>query len=259
MRFACLGSGSKGNAWLVESGKTRVMLDCGFGLSDTARRLARLGLVPEDVSALVLTHEHSDHVRGALPFSRRHGCPVWMSHGTRAVLAAQGDLPADACRVINGHDAFAVGDLSLQAFPVPHDAREPVQYVVTDGAVRWGLLTDLGHVTAHVQASLAGCHALALECNHDTAMLQAGRYPPALKKRILGNYGHLDNSAAATLLGTLVQAEGTPKWTHIVAAHLSEENNSPDLARQALAAAMGCEERWIGVADQETGLDWRAI
>jgi phosphoribosyl 1,2-cyclic phosphodiesterase len=140
-------------------------------------------------------------------------------------------------------------------FPVPHDAREPVQFVVSDGRVQFGLLTDAGHVTDCMQARLDGCHALALECNHDIDTLRRGSYPPALKERILGRYGHLDNEAAAGLLGRLDGA----RLQHVVAAHLSEENNTPGLARGALARALGCGPEWIGVADQTVGLEWRDI
>jgi phosphoribosyl 1,2-cyclic phosphodiesterase len=254
VRFACLGSGSKGNAWLVESGATRVMLDCGFGLRDMTMRLARLSLTPGDISALVLTHEHGDHVRGAVPFARKTGCPVWLSHGSAASLA--GDAPDGVdWRPVDSHAEFAVGALRLRAFPVPHDAREPVQYVVDDGDRRWGLLTDAGHVTTHMTAMLDGCDALALECNHDLDRLRAGGYPAALKARILGRYGHLDNGAAAALLSGV----GQSRLQHVVAAHLSEDNNTPELARAALAQALGCQPEWVGVADQSAGLDWREI
>ena len=148
-----------------------------------------------------------------------------------------------------------MGELEFQPFPVPHDAREPVQYVVSDGARRWGLLTDAGHVTGHMISVLEDCHALTLECNHDVDRLRRGSYPARLKARILGRYGHLDNGAAAQLLGRL----STAGLQHIVAAHLSEENNTPELARAALAGALGCEPEWIGVASQSEGLGWRTI
>lgn len=255
MRFACLGSGSKGNAWLIESGATRVMLDCGFGIRDMTARLGGLGLTPADVDAVVLTHEHSDHVRGAWPFARKAGCPVWATHGCAAMLDAEGALARRDLRHVDGHAVFAIGDLEFRPFPVPHDAREPVQYVVGDGARRWGLLTDAGHVTEHMRAMLDGCDAIVLECNHDIDRLRAGGYPAALKARILGRYGHLDNGAAATLLAGIAQ----DRLQHVVAAHLSEENNTPDLARQALASVLGCGTDWVGVADQGAGLGWREI
>lgn len=254
MRFACLGSGSKGNAWLVRAAGATVMLDCGFGPRETLRRLARFELRPEDIDAVLLTHEHSDHMRGAAAFSRRYGTPVHLTHGCRSMLAAMDELPADS-RVFDSQAVIRVGALEIHSYTVPHDAREPVQYVVTDGSARFGLLTDAGHVTGHMREMLRGCQALALECNHDLHMLRQGGYPAALKRRILGPYGHLDNGAAAALLACL----GHAALRHVVAAHLSEENNTPGLARASLAAALDCDADWIGVADQETGLDWREI
>lgn len=254
MRFACLGSGSKGNAWLVERGTTRVLLDCGFGVREMAARLNRLGIEPAEVDAVLITHEHSDHARGVARFSAKYGCEVWLTPGCGVILEAMGDMP-ERVRLVDSHAAFAVGELEFRPFTVPHDAREPVQYVVSDGARSWGLLTDAGHVTEHMVAMLQECDALALECNHDVDRLRQGSYPASLKARILGRYGHLDNSAAAELLGRLP----TDRLQHVVAAHLSEENNSPELARAALAAVLNCEPDWIGIADQSEGLDWRTI
>ena len=254
MRFGCLGSGSKGNAWLVEAGDTRILVDCGFGIRETGRRMNRLGIDVASLAAILVTHEHSDHGRGAAKVAQAARCPVWLSHGSHAMLEAVGDAPASP-RILEGHQAFAVGDLEIMPYPVPHDAREPVQFVFSDGARRFGLLTDAGHVTAHMERVLEGCDALALECNHDVAKLEAGGYPAALKRRILGRYGHLDNAAAAALLARVAGKT----LRHVVAAHLSEENNAPELARAALAGALGCEAHWIGVADQETGLDWREL
>lgn len=253
MRFACLGSGSKGNAWLLESGSTRVLLDCGFGIRETTTRLERLGVTPDSIRAVVVTHEHSDHGRGVARFAARHGCQVRLTHGCYSTLAATTEMPA--VDIIDSHAPFSIDDLEFRPYPVPHDAREPVQYIVSDGARRFGLLTDVGHVTEHMASMLEGCDALVLECNHDVAMLKGGSYPPSLKARILGRYGHLDNQASASLLARLAH----PRLQHVVAAHLSEENNAPELAQAALAGAMGCETAWIGVADQQSGLEWRSI
>lgn len=254
MRFGCLGSGSKGNAWLVEAGDTRILVDCGFGVRETGRRMGRLGIEVASLSAILVTHEHSDHGRGAAKVAQAARCPVWLSHGSQTMLEAMGEAPTSP-RILAGHQVFAVGDLEITPYPVPHDAREPVQFLFSDGDCRFGLLTDAGHVTAHMERVLEGCDALALECNHDVAKLEAGGYPAALKRRILGRYGHLDNAAAAVLLARVAG----PGLKHVVAAHLSEENNAPELARSALAGALGCEEHWIGVADQEDGLNWREI
>jgi len=254
VRFASLGSGSKGNAWVVQAGRTTVMVDCGFAPREAVRRLARLGLTAEDLDAILVTHEHSDHGRGVARLAARARCPVWLSHGCHAMLEALGEAPPSP-RILAGHDDFALGDLQVTPYPVPHDAREPVHFTFSDGARRFGLLTDAGHVTPHIEAVLNGCDALALECNHDVAMLQTGSYPAALKRRILGPYGHLDNAAAAALLARI----GGARLTHVVAAHLSEHNNTAELARAALAGALGCDDAWVGVADQEMGLDWREI
>ncbi len=252
MRFASLGSGSRGNAWLVEAGQTRVLVDAGFGPRETVKRLGRLGVEGDSIDAVILTHEHGDHVAGAMRFAARHTCPVWLSRGSLAAMEAKRDTAAGV-RVIDGD--FAVGDLQIQPYPVPHDAREPLQFVLSDGDRRLGMLTDAGHVTEAMEASLAGCHALVLECNHDLAMLAEGRYSAPLKARIRGHHGHLDNTAAAALLTRIANG----KLRHVVAAHLSAQNNRPELARAALADALGCDSGWIGVADQATGLEWRAM
>lgn len=254
MRFACLGSGSRGNAWLIEAGSTRVLVDCGFSARETAKRLERLGVEADSVDALLLTHEHADHARGVAGFSARYRCEVWLTHGARGMLQATDSLP-QRVREVDSHSAFAVGDLAITPVAVPHDAREPVQFVLSDGQHRLGILTDAGHVTPHMETMFSGCDALAIECNHDVALLRQGSYPPALKTRILGRYGHLDNGTAQQLLAQVA----SDRLQHVLAAHLSEENNRPELARRALAGALGCEEGWIGVADQEQGSDWRQI
>jgi phosphoribosyl 1,2-cyclic phosphodiesterase len=254
MRFASLGSGSRGNALIVEAGTTRILLDCGFGLSDTSARLGRLGLTPEYLSAIVVTHEHDDHIGGVARLARRHSIPVWLTHGTltgfEALFTGIGNL-----HVIDNYHSFAVGDLQVEPFPVPHDAREPAQYVFGDGSRRLGVLTDTGCSTPHIAAMLSGCDALVLECNHDPGMLWASSYPQKLRERIASRYGHLDNGAAADLLACL----DTSRLKHLVAAHLSQENNRPELARAALAGAIGCDPGWVAVADQDNGLAWREI
>jgi phosphoribosyl 1,2-cyclic phosphodiesterase len=258
VRFASLGSGSGGNALVVEAGATRVLVDCGLAPREAERRLDRLGVPAAGVAAILVTHEHGDHVDGVFALARRHGIEVYLTHGTLAAVgeAAFGDgARGYAIRLVDSHAAFAVGDLQVQPFPVPHDAREPVQYVLSDGARRLGVLTDTGAPTRHVESVLGGCDALVLECNHDPAMLAAGPYPPWLKARIGGGFGHLPNAAAAAILAAIDRA----RLRHVVAAHLSQRNNTPALAREALAAVMGCSPEWIGVADQDGGCDWRSL
>ena len=254
MRFACLGSGSRGNALIVERGRTRLMLDCGYPVRETERRLARLGLAPADLAGILITHEHSDHIAGACKFARRHALPMWLTHGTFKGLAgaASGLLQLN---LIDSHSPFAVDELQLLPFPVPHDAREPAHFVFSDGAHRLGVLTDTGSSTAHIEAMLSSCDALVLECNHDLDMLLNGDYPQYLKERVAGRFGHLDNQSSAGLLAALDR----DRLQHLIAAHLSQHNNTPELARRALAQVMGCAPGWIGVADQEQGFGWREI
>lgn len=230
------------------------MLDCGMPMRDTERRLARLGLSPSDLSGIVVTHEHSDHIDGVLPLAQRWNLKVWMTYGSLRAVAGDA-LPEAQVVVIDSHAPFAVGDIEVHPYPVPHDAREPVQYVFSDGACRLGVLTDAGMGTPHIVGMLSGCEGLVLECNHDAQMLAAGPYPGFLKERIGGPFGHLANHAAADILGALDRAS----LRHIVAAHLSEKNNRPELARAALAAVLNCVPDWIGVADQNEGFDWRSL
>ena len=252
LRFAYLGSGSRGNGLLVESAGTTVLVDCGFSIAETERRLLRLGREPGELAAILVTHEHSDHIQGVARFARRHHLPVWLTAGTRATgrCAEHPNLHA-----FSVHAPFAIEDLQVQPFPVPHDAREPSQFVFSDGTVRLGLLTDAGCSTPHVEACLSGLDALVLECNHDPAMLAASRYSPALKRRVGGRFGHLSNRQSSELLSRVY----CRRLQHLVAAHLSHENNTPGLARDALCGALGCTPQWIAVADQDAGLDWRAV
>ncbi len=253
MRFASLGSGSSGNGLVVENGTTRVMMDCGFTLASTKARLGRAGLAPSDITAVVVTHEHEDHLGGVARFARRYGIPVYLTRGTAQWLPE--DFPAVLVRCIDSHAPFAIDAIAVEPFPVPHDAREPVQFVFSDGASRLGVLTDLGTPTSHVHEKLCGCHGLVIECNHDLEMLMGGNYPPALKHRIAGRFGHLDNRTAAGLVAGLER----PGLRHLIAAHLSQQNNRPELAVAALSAAVGCEPSWIGVASQEDGFAWRDL
>lgn len=252
MRFASIGSGSSGNGWLVEHGTTRLLVDCGFTLAETRARLARLGLEPDDLTAVLVTHEHGDHLRGVGALARRHRLPVWMTHGTHRAGRA-GRL--DALQLFDAHRAFTVGDLQVEPFPVPHDANEPCQFVIGDGARRLGLLTDVGSITPHIERMLDGCDALGLETNHDSAMLANGPYPLRLQRRIGGDHGHLSNAQSAALLARL----DTHRLQHLVAAHLSEANNEPQRARAALAGALGCAPAEVDVANQSEGIGWREL
>jgi len=255
MRFASLGSGSSGNCMVVEQAATRLLLDCGFSVKETLLRLARLSLMPDDITGVLITHEHDDHAKGAFKLAERFNIPVWLSHGTRVMteryLPKQSTLQIN---IIDSHTPFAIDDIEVTPYPVPHDAREPTQFTFNNGQRKLGVLTDTGGTTPHIQQVLSLCDALVLECNHDVTMLEHGPYSYALKKRVGGNLGHLDNDSAAKLLSTL----DTSRLKHIVAAHLSAKNNTQSLAKKALSQALSCEADWIGVATQSDGFTWRA-
>ncbi|MBS1229618.1 MAG: beta-lactamase domain protein [Proteobacteria bacterium] len=254
MRFASLGSGSQGNSLIVDGGDTKLLLDCGFSARATVERLGRLSIAAEDIDGVLVTHEHSDHIAGVFKFASRFAIPVYLTHGTHLAVA-HGKSPLPECRLIDSHSSFTVGSLEVQPFPVPHDAREPVQYCFFNGTQRLGVLTDSGSITPHIAQMLRVCDALVLECNHDQQLLSASGYPPMLKRRIAGNFGHLENDQAAFLLGQIE----TRQLQHVVAAHLSEQNNRPELAAGALAAVLGCSPDWVGVACQQSGFGWREL
>ncbi len=252
LRFASLGSGSKGNSTLIEAGKTRILLDCGFTLEETERRLHRLGCSAHSLSGIVITHEHGDHAGGVGRLSRRYHLPVWLTVGT---YHAMRDTKFAQHHFIKVHQEFAIDDLHLTSFPVPHDAREPCQFVFSNGNHRLGILTDTGSYTPLITQVLQNLDALMLECNYDAQMLAQGPYPPRLKARVAGRYGHLDNHQSASLLNQL----DLHKLQHLIGMHLSEQNNLPEYAYQALCTGTGCDEKWIQLANQQDGIGWREI
>lgn len=260
LRFTSLGSGSSGNATLVESlahgaaRATRVLVDCGLPLRQLERRLALRGLAVSDIDAVFVTHEHSDHVGGVLALQRRHGIPVWASAGTWAQATAKVAVRA-GCELARDAEPITIGSLTLRPFAVPHDAAEPLQLTCSDGHHRVGILTDIGEPTEAVARALQGCDALLLEANHDAAMLAAGNYPAWLKRRIGGPQGHLANAQSAALLDAC-RHNGL---RHVVAAHLSQQNNRPDLALAALRGALGDSPALLSVADATHGCDWIEI
>lgn len=227
-----------------------VMIDCGFGLRETEARLARLCVHAADITALLVTHEHKDHVSGIFKLARKHGIPVWLTRGTyEAVSRLCMDLDLHFCR---DGVPFACGSFAITPYTVPHDAREPVQYTVTGGEVKLGVLTDAGQSTPYLVKILGGCDALVVECNHDSAMLAASSYPPFLKERIGGKYGHLSNESTGAILAALDRS----RLRTVIGAHLSHQNNTPDLALAALKNAVDLEQTKIVIACQEEGFAW---
>jgi phosphoribosyl 1,2-cyclic phosphodiesterase len=255
LRFCSLGSGSEGNALVVEAGddlhRNRVLVDNGFSPRQLERRLAAAGLAPHDLDAICVTHEHSDHVSGVTAFARRHALPIYASAGTaEAACLHEPDL---VVQVLTSGCMQVIGTLQIEPYAVPHDAAEPTQFVFSDGARRFGLLTDIGEPTLDVIAALGALDALMLECNHDAALLAASAYPPFLKARIAGELGHLSNDQAAQLLAALPRE----RLRVVVAAHLSRRNNTAELARAALAQVLGAAPDEVDVADQDRGITWR--
>jgi phosphoribosyl 1,2-cyclic phosphodiesterase len=257
LRYCCLGSGSEGNALIVEAADglwpTRVLVDNGFNLRQLRRRLARVGLTIDEIDAIIITHEHDDHACGVVALARRRRLPVHATAGTARACR----LAERGCdwRPLRGGSTVDVGGLSVRPYAVPHDAAEPVQFVFSDGAARLGLLTDIGSITDDVIAALAGLHAFILECNHDAEMLRTGPYPYFLKTRIAGDHGHLSNAQAAGLLARIDRR----CLQTVIAAHLSRHNNRPALARAALAHVLGCDEGDVMIADQDDGFSWRVL
>jgi len=252
LRYASLGSGSRGNACVIEAGKTRILLDCGFSVSQIDKRLSRLGLTGSDLDAIVLTHEHADHAAGVARLSRRYGLPVWTTIGT---FSACKDADFHRTEIFHAHEAFGIGDLHLHPFPVPHDAREPAQFIFGDGAKSLAQLTDVGNITPHIERMLSRLDALVLECNYESEMLRSGPYPPALQARVGGPFGHLGNDQAAALLESL----DTSRLQWLMGAHLSEKNNTPAHARAALAKGLRCDEDEIILAAQDGETSWYGV
>ena len=253
LRFRSLASGSSGNATLIEGSdglhRTRVLVDCGLGLRQLIARLAVEGIGPADLDGIFITHEHGDHIGCAPMLVARYGVPLWTSAGT-AQYAAFAGLES-ALNLVRDGQVFAIGGLQFHPFTVPHDAREPLQLRCTDGDRVLGLMTDIGHVTGHALAALAGCHALVLESNHDVELLAQSRYPDFLKRRVGGQHGHLSNVQAAAALGALHH----DRLNTVVAAHLSERNNRPELVSRAFAAVLGCGEADVLLAERH-GRGW---
>ncbi|MEM6708677.1 MAG: MBL fold metallo-hydrolase [Pseudomonadota bacterium] len=247
--FASLGSGSRGNGTLVRIGGELILVDCGFSVRVTVARLARFGLRPGDLSAILVTHEHADHIGGVAGLAQRYRIPVWCSHGTRRAVA--GELSA---RCFLSDQPFSIGQVRVDPVAVPHDAREPTQFVFryeAEGrAEQVGVLSDLGCITPHVTDRFSGCDGLMLEANHDPALLRAGRYPPSVKRRVASDLGHLSNEQSLGLLARIAH----PKL-HVVLGHISQQNNDMDLLK-ALFEPLRPQLGALGYAAQETGHRW---
>jgi phosphoribosyl 1,2-cyclic phosphodiesterase len=252
LRLRSLGSGSTGNATVIEARglrTRRVLIDCGMSPRVLSQRLARAGLEPGQIDAIFITHEHADHIGCAQRLSSQWGIEVWMSEGTWRASKLRWE--PHLLRLAHSAQPIDLGELYLMPFAVPHDAAQPLQLRCSDGQHDWGVLTDLGHINDTIRQALAGCHGLLLECNHDPELLQQSAYPAFLKRRVAGPLGHLANDQAAQLAGELQRGQ----LQHIVAAHLSQHNNRPELAEQALRAFVGPSTP-LSVAQAQSGTPW---
>ncbi|MGH1439672.1 MAG: MBL fold metallo-hydrolase [Cellvibrionaceae bacterium] len=251
MQFSSLGSGSKGNGTLVRHGDCVLLIDCGFTLKETVKRLARLQVSPEQLDAVIVTHEHSDHIGGVGPLARKYKVPVYMTPGTYRSRDI-GKLPK--LELIKSYKPFTIQSIGITPVAVPHDAAEPAQYIFSTNTARLGILTDLGSITPHVEMHYHLCDGLVLEANHDSLMLASGQYPPTLKQRVGGAWGHLNNRQAADFLTRI----DCSKLKQLVVAHISQQNNSLELAREAFDD-INLPLNDIRYACQDQGFDWISL
>ncbi len=250
MRLLSLGSGSGGNATLLQSGGTTLLIDCGFSLRELEARLAQVDLKASCIDALLLTHEHGDHVKGAATLSRRYNVPVWATVGTSRGCKWHQDSQLHHFHA-DGY-SFRIGEVEVTPFTVPHDAAEPCQYLFQANQKRLGILTDSGCITSHIIAQLQGLDALLLEFNHDIKMLQQGPYPPFLQRRVGGNHGHLNNHQSADLLRQLDHQ----RWKYLIGAHVSEKNNAKRLVRDVVHDVDRSLGERLQILDQHGPSQW---
>lgn len=255
MRFSSLGSGSRGNGTLVHYGDTYLLVDCGFSLRETTKRLALRGIEPDQLSAILVTHEHSDHIKGVGYLAQKFNLPVFMSSGTwqkwrrrnSNALAKNQIVP-----VVSGQ-RFSVDEIEVEPIMVPHDSAEPIQYLFFSQHHQLGLLTDVGSITAKLEQAYGNCHGLILECNHDREMLWQGPYPQFLKQRVAGDYGHLSNCQAKAFLESI----DVERLQHLVVAHISEQNNSSEQVSETLSEwSEQTPASQVHLATQQEGFDW---
>ena len=249
-RFASLGSGSSGNATLVCHGEQCVLIDCGFSAKEARSRCVRIGIDERQIAAILVTHEHSDHAKGAAQLAKQLSVPLYCSRGTAMAsgfeLSRVHFLRAEQCETIAGFDVLPV--------TVPHDAREPTQFIISVSGLKLGVLTDLGSITPHIIAAYSACDALLVEANHDQHMLARGPYPISLQRRVGGDWGHLNNQQTLSFLQSL----DLGRMQHLVIAHISQKNNSLACVQTVLASLLNAPFSCT-FACQHEGVNWLSI
>ncbi len=251
IQYCSLGSGSKGNGTLIASGDCIILVDCGFSVKESLRRLALKGVLPEQLSAILVTHEHFDHLSGVAALSNKYSIPVWINRGTS--LHPKCDSIKNV-KLFNTHDAFKLGTFNVQPVAVPHDSREASQFVFSVNSLSIGLLTDVGHITKHIIDAYNQCDVLLLEFNYDPKMLSQGPYPYSLKERVSGSLGHLSNQQALEML----ESVDLRKMHQLVVMHISEKNNSVELIVKTLNKLSLTSSDYF-IANQAEGFDWHAL
>ncbi len=249
LKFCSLGSGSKGNGTLVSDGETLLLVDCGFGLKETVKRLADKNITPNDLTAILVTHEHSDHIKGVTSLSNKYDIPVWLSRGTSLHKSCDKLVK---CNLFSSHQPFMLGRIKVIPVPVPHDAREATQFIIKSNSQSLGILTDVGHITEHIKSSYSDCNAMMLEFNYDYKMLMGGKYPYSLKSRVAGSLGHLSNDQAIDFL----TSRESSRLDILVVMHRSEENNCQQLVEGLLSSVESLDNTNVIFAQQSTGFDW---
>lgn len=250
MKYASLGSGSRGNATLILEQERGVLIDCGFNRKTLLQRLQMCGTDPRQLDALFVTHEHSDHAKGVQAICEALNIPFFASFGTARKMNWT-EHPLWRC--LHPDEVVSIGRLALLPVVVPHDAEEPLQFVVESSvARRLGVLSDLGSLTPHIISCYSDCHALQLEANHDPVMLQNGPYPPSLRARVAGNYGHLSNQQCAELIRRV-------RWhglQYVTAGHISEKNNARELVCAELSPVLDCSPQQVRLLEQDQVSAW---
>jgi len=250
MEFAVLGSGSKGNCSVIRCNNTLIMVDCGFSLKEVEARMNQLAISGNEIDALLVTHEHSDHITGVAKLAARYDLAVYMTHGTSQYFNGRKQSIPSNTTLIHFDEAFTIGELRITPVLVPHDAKEPCQFIVESNQQRLGLLSDIGHISENVANAYQHCDALYIEFNHCKTMLAEGPYPAMLKRRVGGDWGHLSNCQAQGFVKSL---EGG-SLQHLIVGHVSEKNNHQSVVDEALQVFQSLKS--IVVSEQHRIQPW---